>query len=114
MSIRTIDSLRGDSSIVATLDLEQQISLVDQAILPLRKAQKKLQKVEDEISNTNFLIDSGIGTRSDKASLRQTKKQLRQRRVQLWEQLEALPALLEKRQELLHQLDILRRRHGIL
>ena len=114
MSIRTTDSFRGDPSIAATLDLEQQISMVDQAILPLRKGQKKLQKVEDKIANTNFLINSGIGSRSDKAALRQTKKELRQRRVQLWEQLEALPAMLQERQELRHQLDVLRRRHGIL
>lgn len=112
MSIR-VDSLR-DPSIIATLDLEQQISSVEAAIRPLRKTQKKLGKLEDEIANTNFLIDSGIGSKKDKVALRKTKKELRQRRMELWKQLEALPALEEELGTLRHDLDILRRRYGIL
>ena len=78
------------------------------------KAQTKLQKLEDELANTNFLIDSGIGSKADKAALRKTKRQLRDRRIQLWKQLEALPALLDERKTLVHDLDVLRQRHGIL
>lgn len=113
MSIRTDSSIR-DPVFVSSLELEQQINVVDEAIRPLRKVQKKLAKIEKEIANTNALIDSGVGSRADKAALRQTKRDLRQRRFQLWEQLDALPKLEEERKELLHQLDILRRRHGIL
>lgn len=126
MSIRsdTTSSLRSTNLLFPDLglsnstttehDLERQLAVVDEAIVPLRKAQKKLQKIEDELLNTNHLIDSNIGSKQDKAALRQTKRQLRQRRVQLWQQLEALPALLEERQELLHQIDILRRRQGMI
>ena len=114
MSIRSASNSLRDPGLAATLDLEQQIALVNDAIRHLRKVQKKLAKLEDELANTNNLIDSGIGSRADKAALRQTKKQLRQQRVQMWKQLEALPALLEEHKELLHQLDILRRQHGIL
>ena len=114
MSIRSASNSLRDPSLAATLDLEQQIALVNDAIRPLRKVQKKLAKLEDELANTNNLIDSGIGSRADKAALRQTKKQLRQQRVQMWKQLEALPALLDEHKELLHQLDILRRQHDIL
>ena len=113
MSIRTVDSLR-DPSMLASFDIEQQIKLIDDAILPLRKAQKKLRKLEDELANINFLIDSNIGSKTDKASLRKTKRQLRDRRIQLWKQLEALPSLTADRQRLVHGLEVLRRRHGIL
>ena len=113
MSIRTTtDSLR-DPTIDATLDMEQQISLLDVAIRPLKKLQKKLAKLEDELANTNFLIDSGIGSKSDKAALRKTKRDVRQRRVEVRQELEALPSLLQQRQDLVHDLDVLRRRHGI-
>lgn len=115
MSIRSTNSISlRDPSILATIDMEQQIQLLDQAIQPLRKAQTKLQKLEDELANTNFLIDSGIGSKADKAALRKTKRQLRDRRIQLWKQLEALPALLDERKTLVHDLDVLRQRHGIL
>lgn len=116
MSIRittTTDNLR-DPIVDAQLDLEQQISIVKQAILPLKKLQKKLKKLEDDLANTNNLIDSGIGSRADKAALRQTKREIRQRRVEMRKELEALPALVQQREELLHELDVLRRRHGIL
>ena len=118
MSIRS-DSVRStnllsDPSVAATLDLEQQIARVEEAIAPLRKLQKKLQQIEDELANTNYLIDSGIGSKKDKAALRQTKRELRERRITLWKRLEALPALVEERQNLLHQMEILRRRHGFL
>ena len=112
MIIRT-DSLR-DPIFDASLDIEQQISLLDEAIRPLKKLQKKLAKTEEELANTNFLIDSGIGSRSDKAALRQTKREIRQRRVQMRQELEALPGLVQQRLDLLHDLDVLRRRHGIL
>lgn len=118
MNIRS-DSVRStnllsDPSVAATLDLEQQIAMLEEAIAPLRKLQKKLQKIEDELANTNYLIDSGIGSKKDKAALRQTKRELRERRITLWKRLEALPALVEERQNLRHQMEILRRRHGFL
>jgi len=99
----------------AIFDLEQQISLLDEAIAPLyNKTKKKLNKIENEISNCNFLIDSGLGSNSDQAALRTTKKQLRQSRIKLWEELKVLPALEEQRQEMDRQLFALRRRHGVL
>ena len=98
----------------AIVDIEQQIRLIDQQIESLRKAKRKLAKIEDELSNCNFLIDSGIGSKADKTALRQTKRQLRQRRIQLWEKLEPLPALQAERGDLSRDLDGLRRRHGIL
>lgn len=113
MSVRATDSLR-DPAIDATLDIEQQISNVELAIVPLRKAQKKLAKIEDEIANINFLIDTGIGSKKDKMALNKTKKDLRQRRIELWKQLETLPILEEDLGNLRHELDILRRRYGIL
>ena len=114
MSIRTTtDSLR-DPTLDAQYDIEQQISLVDEAIRPLKKLQKKLKKIEDELANTNDLIDSGIGSKTDKAALRKTKKEIRQRRVEVRKELEALPPLVQRREELVHDLDVLRRRHGLL
>ena len=103
-----------DIAIAAARDIEQQILLVDKEILPLRKAQKELAKVEEEITNTNFLIDSGIGSKADQKALASTKKQLRQRRIKLWGKLEALPALKEERRDLVIQLDVLQRQHGLL
>ena len=113
MSIRTTDSLR-DPTIDATLDMEQQISQLEISIRPLKKLQKKLSKLEDELANTDSLIDSGIGSKTDKAALRQAKRDIRQRRVQMRKELEALPVLVQQREDLLHDLDVLRRRHGIL
>ena len=115
-SVRSDDitsSLRDDPNIVAILELEQQIQLLEDAINPLLQAEKKLSKTEKEISKMNLLIDPGIGSASDKKALRNTKRQLRQRRVQLWEQLEALPVLQKERDDLVHDLHVLRRRHGI-
>ena len=103
-----------DIAIAAARDIEQQILLVDKEILPLRKAQKELAKVEEEITNTNFLIDSGIGSKADQKALASTKKQLCQRRIKLWGKLEALPALKEERRDLVIQLDVLQRQHGLL
>ena len=114
LSTRTNSSSIRDITTTAAFDIEQLIQLVDIEILPLRKAEKELNKVEDEIANTNFLIDSGIGSKTDQKALSKTKKVLRQRRVKLWAKLEALPALIEERRDLVHQLDALRRRHGIL
>ena len=70
--------------ITITPDIEQQIRLLDEEIAPLQnKTKKKLDKIEDEIASTNFLIDSGIGSKADKLALRNKKKELRQRRVKL-------------------------------
>ena len=88
--------------------------MLDEQIESLRKTKRKLAKVEDELANCNFLIDSGIGSKADKTALRQTKRQLRQRRIQLWEKLEPLPVLQAERRELDRDLDGLRRRYGIL
>ena len=97
------------------IDLEQQLQLCDDAIAPLAgKAKKKLAKIEDELANCNFLIDSGIGSKADQAGLRKTKRQLRQRRIKLWDELEVLPSLEIERKELVRQLNAARRRHGIV
>ena len=83
-------------------DLEQQLRLLDDAIEPLaNKAKKKLAKIEDELTNCNFLIDSGIGSKSDQVGLRKEKRQLRQRRIQLWDELKALPTLERERTEVI-------------
>lgn len=96
-------------------DLEQQIASVEAAILPLRTmTTKKLNKLEKELSNCNFLMDSGIGAKSDQAALRKTKRQLRTRRIQLWKDLEVLPSLEAERDEILRQLVDYRRRHGVM
>ena len=108
------NSFRDDSNIAAALDLEQQIQLVNEIIRPLREAQRKLSKTEKKIDRINLLIDSDIGSASDKKALRDTtKRQLRQRRVQLWEQLKALPSLEKERNDLIHDLAVFRQRHGI-
>ena len=96
-------------------DLEQQLRFLDDAIAPLAgKSKKRLAKLEDELANCNFLIDSGIGSKADQAGLRKTKRQLRQRRIKLWDALEALPALETERKEVIRQLNAARRLHGIL
>ena len=94
--------------------MEQQIRVLDEQIESLRKTKRKLAKIEDELANCNFLIDSGIGSKTDKTALRQTKRNLRERRIQLWRKLEPLPALQAERRELDRDLDGLRRRYGIL
>lgn len=116
LSIRSTDalSLRSDPEIAVAVDLERQIASVDKAIAPLLKLKKKLAKVEEELANANFLIDSGIGSKSDQKALRKSKKDIRQRRVALRSQLEVLPGLQEERRDLAHQLDVLRRRYGLL
>ena len=96
-------------------DLEQQLRFLDAAIAPLAgKSKKKLAKVEEELANCNFLIDSGIGSKADQLGLRKTKRQLRQRRIKFWDELEALPALEIERKEAIRQLNAARRLHGIL
>lgn len=108
-------SLRGIRTDHAIVDLQQQIRLLDGEITSLRfKTQKKLDKLEQERLQTNLLIKSGIGSKADKADLRQTKRQLRERRILLWEKLERLPVLEEERRELAIQLEAMRRRYGVL
>jgi hypothetical protein len=96
--------------------LNQQIRLSDHAaIAPLRrKAKKKLAKIEDELANCNLFINTGLGSKDDKAALRKTKRQLPEHRIKSWEELKVLPSLEEERHEALRQLNALRRRHGIL
>ena len=97
------------------LDYEQQIAALDSKISPLRtKTQKKLRTVEKKLKNCNLLIDSGIGSKDDKAALRKTKRELRDQRIELWALLEELPELENERNELKVQLQDLRRRHGIV
>jgi hypothetical protein len=100
----------------AIFDIQQQILLLDAVIAPLRgKSKKKLAKIEDELENCNFLINTGLGSKDDKAALRKTKRQLRDRRIKLWDELKGLPVLEEERHEAVRQLkNALRRRHGIL
>jgi len=83
-SVRSTSSSLRDPNIMAVLNLEQQIEILDGKISPLRKTQKKLDKLEKEMNRINLLIDSGLGTAADKKDLRQTKRELRQRRVKLW------------------------------
>ena len=97
------------------LDFEQQINVLDAKIIPLRtKTQKKLRTVEKKLKNCNLLIDSGVGSKQDKAALRKTKRELREDRIQLWGLLEELPGLEKERNELKIQLQDFRRKHGIL
>lgn len=96
-------------------DLEAAIQDLEDTIVPLAtKTQKKLSKVEKEIANCNFLIDSGIGSKKDQAELRKNKRQLRQRRIKLWDELKPLPALKEEKVELERQLKALRRQLGVV
>ncbi|CAB9499647.1 expressed unknown protein [Seminavis robusta] len=101
-----------DSEVIT---LKKAILDLDNMVAPLRtKTQKKLDKIEEEITNCNFLIDSGLGSKKDQAELKKTKRQLRNRRVKLWDELKALPDLEGERKELQIQLKDLRRRYGIL
>ena len=103
-----------DNNDITMIDLVEAIRNVTDEITPLRtKTQKKLNKVEDEINNCNFLIDSGIGSKADQADLRKTKRQLRQRRIKLWDELKPLPGLQEEKVELERQVEALRRQLGI-
>lgn len=96
-------------------NIQQQIQLLDLAIGPLKTStKKKLSKVEKEIKNSNFLIDSGLGSKRDQAALRNTKRQLRQRRIRLWEELKPLPDMEARRAELFQLLVGLQRQHGVL
>ena len=71
----------------AIYDVEQKIASVEAVMEPLRsKTQKKLSKIENEIANCNFLIESGIGSKKDQVGLRKQKRNLRQQRIKLWEQ----------------------------
>ena len=104
-----------DNPDAAMVELETKIRLLNDEITPLMtKTKKKLDKVEDEIANCTFLIDSGIGSKKDQAELRNTKRQLRQRRIKLWDELKVLPTLQDEKTELEHQLEALRRRFGVL
>ena len=97
------------------IELENAIRLLEDQITPLAtKTQKKLDKIEDEISNCNFLIDSGLGSKKDQAALRKTKHQLRQRRIKLWDELKVLPTLKEEKIELERQLKALRHQVGVI
>jgi len=96
------------------VEVEQRMQDLDHKIRPLLKEKKKLTKIESELANVNFLIDSGIGSKAEQKALRQEKKKIRQRRVEARIKLEALPGLEEEHCELAHQLDVLRRRHGLL
>jgi septal ring factor EnvC (AmiA/AmiB activator) len=113
-SVRSTGSSLRDPNILAVLNMEQQIQNLDGQISPLRKTQKKLDKLEKELARINLLIDSDLGTNSDKKHLRKTKSELRQQRIKLWGVLEKLPALEEERHKLAHQLDVFQRRHGLL
>jgi hypothetical protein len=68
---------------VAIFDIQQRILLLDAVIAPTLhdKAKKKLTKIEDELDNCNFLINTGLGSKDDKAALRKTKRQLRDHRT---------------------------------
>ena len=94
------------------IELENAIRLLEDQITPL--ATKTQNKIEDEISNCNFLIDSGLGSKKDQAALRKTKRQLRQRRIKLWDELKVLPSLKEEKTELERQLKALRRQLGVI
>ncbi|CAB9504722.1 expressed unknown protein [Seminavis robusta] len=86
-------------------------------ITPLQtKTQKKLNKIVEEITNCNFLIDSilDLGSKKDQAELRKTKKSLRNQRVKLWDEMKAHPSLEEEHTDLVTELKDLRRRYGIL
>ncbi|CAB9508873.1 expressed unknown protein [Seminavis robusta] len=111
-SSNNIDTETSDSDLI---NLEKAIKDLDNMISPLRtKTQRKLEKIEEEITNCNFLIDSGLGSKKDHAELKKTKRQLRNRRVKLRDELKALPTYEEERNELKIQLSDLRRRYGIL
>ena len=109
-STTTID----DPAVAAIVDIEQQIQLLDVTISDLNKSKKQLKKLEDELSEMNMLIDSGVGTKKDQLALKKKKRQLRDRRIELWDILMPLPTFQNERSNLVHDLDTLRRRHGII
>lgn len=112
--ISSVDITGTNKDDTQLMDLVDSIREVTNEITLLRtKTQKKLNKVEDEINNCNFLIDSGIGSKKDQAELRKTKRQLRQRRIKLRDELKPLAGLQEEKIELERQLQALRRRLGI-
>lgn len=97
------------------IELEKAIHLLEDKITPLTtKVQKKIDMIEDEIANCNFLIDSGLGSKKDQAALRKKKKQLRQRRVKLRDELKVLPSLKEEKIQLERQLRALCRQLGVI
>jgi len=70
-------SLRlSDPTIVAAVEVEQRMQDLDHKIRPLLKEKKKLTKIESELANVNFLIDSGIGSKAEQKALRQEKKKI--------------------------------------
>ena len=99
----------------AIFNLEEQLRFLDNEIAPLKKGKtkKKLDKIEEELKNCNFLINSGLGSKADQAELRKNKRQLRQRRIKIWEELKILPSLKEEKKELEIQLSALRRQAGV-
>ena len=114
ISLSNRSSTNTDPVAAAIIDIEQQIRILDDTITPLLRNKKQLKKIEDQITETNMLIDSGIGSKKDQVALKKTKRQLRDRRIELWNILEPLPTLKKERTDLIHDLDVLRRRHGIL
>lgn len=114
-SSTTSATTASDNSDNTMIELENSIGLLEEHITPLiTKTQKKLAKIEDEIVNCNFLINSGLGSKKDQAELRKSKRQLRQRRIKVWDELKVLPALKEEKSELERQLNDLRRQLGVL
>ena len=114
ISLSNRSSTITDPVSAAIIDIEQQIRILDDTITPLLRSKKQLKKIEDQITETNMLIDSGIGSKKDQVALKKTKRQLRDRRIELWNILEPLPTLKKERTDLIHDLDVLRRRHGII
>ena len=114
ISLSNRSSTITDPVSAAIIDIEQQIRILDDTITPLLRSKKQLKKIEDQITETNMLIDSGIGSKKDQLALKKTKRQLRDRRIELWNILEPLPTLKKERTDLIHDLDVLRRRHGII
>ena len=94
-------------------DIQEQMEVLENQITALHKTSKKLKMVQEEINNLNFLLNSGIGSKQDKESMRKTKKQLREQRIVLRDRLQNLSALQEQRQELAQELERLQRRYGL-
>ena len=114
ISLSNRSSTTTDPAVAAIVDIEQQIQLYDATINDLNKSKKQLKKLEDELNEMNMLIDSGVGNKKDQLALKKKKRTLRDRRIELWDILKPLPTLQKERLDLLHDLDTLRRRHGII
>lgn len=115
LSIRSISSnISEGPKMIKMLQLEDKVASLDKEIQLLHKVTKSLAKLEDELQQTNFLIDSSIGSKESKTALRKAKKKLRRRRVNLWDKLAPLQGLETERAQTIHDLDDLRRRIGVL